>query len=452
LLLTAACPKKPEPPAPVTPWAPGTAYPSEREPTARGFLDRRGVIHAHTPYSHDACDGKPRTDAGTIDMDCYDDFRRGLCQSRNDFVFLSDHNGSFGSTEFPDAILYRADRGDALIEHGAGPTANWAACPDAAPALVMAGCESGSMPVGLEAHVAATEPERGAIYGSATPESIAKFKALHAVSLAQHTETWTPEQLVSLPLDGFEMYNVHANLFLSLGLAADLMFAVERGDQGLPHPDLLLLTLVSEDPVYLETWGTVLSRGAKRVTTMATDCHRNSLPQVTADGERIDGYRRMMSAFSNHLLVQPKQDGTWDDRDLKDALRAGRLYGVFDFLGHPQGFDFYALEAGEVREMGAQVSLAKGVELRVTRPAVQNLATDVEAPVVKVRLLKAKEGGWDEVAAGESDLAFTVTTPGAYRAEVRMVPKHLRAFVGKRMDLLKKDTVWVYSNAVYVEP
>ena len=30
--------------------------------------------------------------------------------------------------------------------------------------------------------------------------------------LVAHTEDWTVDQLVNLPLDGFEMYNIHANL------------------------------------------------------------------------------------------------------------------------------------------------------------------------------------------------------------------------------------------------
>ena len=28
---------------------------------ARGWRDARGIIHLHTPYSHDACDGMPAT-------------------------------------------------------------------------------------------------------------------------------------------------------------------------------------------------------------------------------------------------------------------------------------------------------------------------------------------------------------------------------------------------------
>ncbi len=267
-----------------------------------------------------------------------------------------------------------------------------------------------------------------------------------------HTEQWTADQLAALPLDGFEMYNVHANLFLKLGLAADLMFRVERGEEGLPHPDLLILPLVTEDPRYVDTWGTVLARGKRAATTMGTDCHRNSLPQLTADGERIDSYRRMMIAFSNHLLVRPRPDGRWDDAELKEALRAGRLYGAFEYLGYPVGFDFVALEGGAVREMGESVSLSAGARLAVKAAKVRDLAPDAESPQIRVRLLHAREGGWNEVAASDGDLSFEPTAPGAYRAEVRITPAHLKGHIGRRFDWIREEKPWIYSNPIYVVP
>jgi hypothetical protein len=446
-----ACAAKPPVDPPAATWKPGVVYQTARSASARGLLDRKGLIHAHSVYSHDACDGDPQPDGG-INQPCFEDFRRDLCRAKHDFVFLTDHSTHFSSGEFPDVLLYRADRGDQLVTHGAGPTANWAACPDAPPALVMAGAEtSPMMPVGLEAHVAG----RGDIYGADGPAALNTVKAAGAVALVAHTEGWTPDRLVSLPLDGFEMFNLHQNTFKNAGIVAELVLnKVDKGDfDGLPEPDAFFTAFVLDDDIYATTWGTVLARGVKRVTTMGTDCHRNTFPQLLQDGERVDSYRRMMIGFSNHLLVRPKADGSWDDRDLKDALRAGRLYGAFDFLGTPEGFDFTATSAGATHEMGDEVSLAAGVTLNVTRPHVKDLDPAVEAPVVRVRLLKAREGGWDEVAvADQGDLAFTVTEPGAYRAEVRLTPKHLRPFIGRRADFIKAERPWVYSNALYVTP
>ena len=75
----------------------------------------------------------------------------------------------------------------------------------------------------------------------------------------------------------------------------------------------------------------------------------------------------------------------------------------------------------------------------------------LEPPTLKVRILRAVDKGFDEVAAGAGALSFTQTQPGAYRAEVRMVPLHLREDLGSdAATLLAKDFIWIYANAIYV--
>jgi hypothetical protein len=203
---------------------------------------------------------------------------------------------------------------------------------------------------------------------------------------------------------------------------------------------------MSEDERYLSTWGSVLARGAKRVTTMGTDCHRNTFPQLAQDGERLDSYRRMMSWFSNHLIVRT---GEPDDVTLKDALRAGRLYGAFENLGYPAGFDFYAEEGDRVEEIGGEV--ATGAVLVVKMPAVQSIDPKLEQPILRARILRAIEGGFEEVAASsEGELRYLVERSGAYRAEIRMEPRHLSGWLGDYRVLARREVPWVYANPIYV--
>jgi hypothetical protein len=54
------------------------------------------------------------------------------------------------------------------------------------------------------------------------------------------------------------------------------------------------------------------------------------------------------------------------------------------------------------------------------------------------------------VAAGQTDLSYDATTPGVYRAEIRIVPEHLRPWLGLRADLFVVERIWVYSNPIYV--
>ncbi|MCA3014533.1 MAG: hypothetical protein INH41_19295 [Myxococcaceae bacterium] len=442
---------KSEPPPPR--WSPGTVY-RPGHTTSRGLLDARGLVHAHSIYSHDACDDRPKTADGAFDQTCLADFRRDACAARHDFIFLTDHGTHFTEGEFPDVLLYRPEAGDQLVLHDGQPTANRMACPDGSSVLLIAGTETGMMPVGLERHLA-PPATRSAWYGRTDDEAIAAARAAGAVVLFQHTEDWTVAQLAQRPIDGFEMYNLHASALMNIGVAAELIFGkVELGDfDGLPHPDAFFTAFSLEDERYLSRWGSVLAQGHRRVTTMGTDCHRNTFPQKLQDGERIDSYRRMMIMFSNHLLVKPGDDAAADDRELKAALKARRLFGTFDFLGTPEGFEFVALEGPATKEIGDEVSLRAGVAFEVKTPSVKDLDPNAPAPTITTRLLKARANGWDEVASTtEGTLRFVPTTPGAYRAEVRIVPRHLEPFIGKRRDFLRAARPWVLSNAIDVVP
>ncbi len=454
-LLMAGCRSKPSvDPQPPVIWTPDDVYRAPGADAPRGLLDLRGVIHSHSPYSHDACDNAPRdpeTDA--IDEVCFDDLRRGICQVRHDFLMLTDHAESFARTPYPDVLLYRADRGDTLVEREGHPVANWVTCGEGERTLVLAGTETGTMPVGLEEHVAPDEAERRRIYGSTDPADMEILKAHGGVVLANHTEGWEDSELIDKPFDGFEMYNIHANVFLNMDKALELLVTLKDHPERLPHPELILLVLISEDPVYLGRWSRVLASGVHRVTTMATDVHRNTFRDLLQDGERIDSFRRIMRMFSNHLLVRPMADGSWDDRSLKEALRAERLYGAFETLGFPVGFDYHAEAAGSTYEMGESVSLTAQPRLVVHQPKVEHLDPSVRAPEIETRIYRATPEGFEQVASShDATLSFDPSVPGAYRAEIRMKPWHLVGYLGDYDYLVEdQDFVWIYSNAIYVE-
>jgi hypothetical protein len=432
------------PPEATPVWRPGFLLPSDPAQARRGMLDLRGLIHAHSPFSHDACDGEPLID-GEPDPVCMADLRRALCQVQHDYVMFTDHDDSGSDTPFVDLLLHQPDRGDILVERGAGPVASWAGCPNSqGRTLVMAGMEASLMPVGLERHI-----ERR-FDRSPTAEAVEAFKAAGAVVLLQHTEDWSVDQIVDLGVDGFEMFNLHANTIQAANSVLEMVLRVAEGRPGLPHPDLLLVPWVSEDPRYLERWSQTLARGVRRVGTMGTDCHRNTFDAILSDGERVDSYRRMMLSFSNHLLVRPEADGSWDDRHLKEALRSGRLYGVFEMLGYAQGFDYYA-QADGIFEMGDEVALEDAPELWVQQPVVRQLDLLQEAPLLSTRIVRATSDTWVEVAQSSGDLRYRPTEPGAYRAEVRMRPRHLRtALADYDQRSTEGDLVWVYANPIYV--
>ncbi len=435
-------------------WAPGVVQPSLTIDAPAGFLDLRGPIHAHSVYSHDACDGQPVVD-GVYDEICAQDFRQGLCTSQQDFIMLTDHIDSFRSTAYPDVFVYREAQGDRLLEREGQPVASWLRCPDGRDVLVMAGLEGATMPVGLKAHV--PEAQRTQAYGEASADSIALLHAQDAVVLVSHTEGWSVEKLLTLPLDGFEMFNLHAAVLSNIPITLQMVFLAETKDAGLPHPALGLLPLMREDPRYLRTWGAVLATGVRRVTTMGIDAHRNTFPTLLGDGDRIDSYRRMMMGFSNHLLVIPEDDGSWDDEHLRAALSAGRLYGVFEVMGYAEGFDFRAEDASgkRIAEMGDEVALADAPMLKLIEPRMRSKPVDDVTPSIWMDLLRAVDDGdrgWELVASDTGTLEFSPVEAGAYRAVVWMIPNHLAADMGDFVADAQNPKVWVYTNPIYVRP
>ena len=215
-------------PAPPPVWTPGTAYATPATPVYRGFFDRRGLIHSHNIHSHDACDGNPTDpDSGLPNTQCFADFREDYCKSMHDFVFMTDHPATFDTTEYPDTMLYEAGSGDQLQMRNGAPVANRLTCPDGRTPLIIPGTEGDNlMAVGLEQHVG-DAGTRTAIYGTTTlpadfpgntavvTNTIQVEQANGAVVVVAHPEGLSQEQLATYPIDGFEMYNLHANALLT---------------------------------------------------------------------------------------------------------------------------------------------------------------------------------------------------------------------------------------------
>ena len=453
-LLCAACPRSDAssmPPDAGPMWQPGTTYFTERAPNARGFLDRKGLIHAHSAYSHDACDGAPVDENGERDLVCLQDFRDGLCAAKHDFVFLTDHSDSFANTPFENALLHQEEAGDRWIFRDDEPVASWASCAGGHQSLMMAGNEGALMPVGLERHIA-TQDGGNDLYGQNTSEARAAMRDAGAIILQAHTERFDANGIIDQELDGFEMYNLHANTMSNTGIALELLLRNREGDPNLPAPDLFVLSFLAPDPRYLDTWGQVAFRGHRHVTTMGTDCHRNTFKATLSDGERGDSYRRMMIWLSNHLLIRPNADGSWDDQNAREALRAGRLYGAFEVFGAPTGFDFHYQAEERAFEMGEETAWLPTGEFFARRPFLMKLPDDVSPPAVSMRLLQADAAGWHLVAASDAEeLRYVPNESGVFRLEVWIQPAHLEKWMGADdWNVVGREHVWVYSNPIFL--
>jgi hypothetical protein len=441
LVLVACSDDEPGPKGPFhDPW---TVMPSTELAEVRGFRVVRGIVHSHSPYSHDACDDDPFPD-GARNEACFQDVRRGMCATRQDFVFLTDHDDLFAYHEYPDVLLFAP--GDQLIERDGATVANRVDCGDGHSVVLAAGTESEMMPIGLEHHIGATPAERNVAYNAPAPDGIAPLQGAGALVFLQHTEGWPITNIVDWPIDGIEIYNLHANLEDNLGDVVIAALELVANPEKMPVPELALLTFFEENEADLERWAAAAA--VKRLAgALASDVHQNALSGESTDGERLDSFRRIMHWFSNYVLIPAGEP--IDDRVIKDAIAEGRLYGGFDHLGYPIGFEFYARAGDSVVEMGGATGSDESVELVLTAPTLFRRDPRTPAPEMHTRILKANAGAWQVVAEGEGDLT-TEVGPGAYRAEVGLVPYHLEEWLGENPETYFVEYPWVYANPIWV--
>lgn len=451
VLMSACDARQPANPAPAYRWAPGKAVPTSWLPTIRGANDLRGIVHLHSPLSHDACDGHER--AEFTDAHCLADLRHGICATEQDFVFLTDHPAFFEEHEYPETLLYQP--GDVLIMQDGKPVANWLVCPSGRRVLTQAGFESHSlMPLAMAEHVSQAVADRKALYDATDVTSVVRIGATTGAAIfIPHTESKDYAWYASLPIVGQEIYNLHANLdprirakHLGLDEAGYLpaLLKFTTLDPAGPHPDLSLLAFLTENAVSLAKWDRILQE--KRVVGIAgSDAHENVFVNKMRDGERGDSYRRILGFFSNHVLVPSPRD--WQAP--LEALRALRVYVAFEAFGTPLGFDFHAETIEGIVEMGGEVRLQAQPTLVVRVPSVFGLDPQRQRPRITARLYRVRSDGRELMAQAERELRIGVSQPGIYRVEVHIIPEHVRPDLGTLGDLVR-EVPWVYGNPIFV--
>lgn len=413
---------------------------------ARGLSTRRGLIHLHSPYSHDACDGNGLPD-GVVDEQCLAELRAGLCTTAMDFAYLTDHPAHAAEQDYEDLLLIRED--DTPIEQDGAVVAKRLHCSADHSVLWMPGIEDELMPVGLERHAADTVEERSTLYNASTAEALASVSAAGALVMVAHTEGRQRaqlEELVDAGLTGVEIFNLHAmfdpeirseDLGLdSLGWLKDI--APFTSEDGTAEPDLFVLAVLAEQLPSIEHWDALQQR-APVVGVAGTDAHQNVLPILLRDGERGDSYRRMMRWLSNHLLVSGDAPSDYDA-----ALAAGRAYVAFEILGTPSGLDFHLAQDDTIYEMGSRPDLVGGT-LSLTCPTLSTAspqgaaAPDIEATIYK-------DGSAWRSGCGE----FSVEEPGVYRVRIDITPWHLEDFLGAEPEPWLTPRPWIYTNTITV--
>ena len=418
----------------------------------RGLVPARGIVHLHSPYSHDACDGMPRDGGGVPNEPCLQSLRAALCADRIDFAALSDHDDTMADEEFTTLFSMRDDDEPALDGSGQ-QIASRIHCDGGHRVLVTVGGENELMPIMLDRHVDGTIAERHAIYNGTDAAADTAMRDAGALVWIAHTEQHPIDQLRTIAPDGIEIYNLHANLdpdirrdYLGLDSAGAIAAAVEFADtnEGGPEPDLALLGFLAPNQPAIARRNELLADGRNVTITAGSDAHENALPVMLADGERGDSYRRVLRWFGNIVLVADPSDPA----AIEAALREGRNFAVFEIMGTPEGFDVHAETGGGVVELGGTVP--QGATLVVHVPTVRELDPSLPAPAIRATVWRADPAGAVQVASGAGPvIEVEMTDPGAYWVEISIIPHHLGPYL---RDLgtgyAERELPWIYTGAI----
>jgi hypothetical protein len=453
----AACGSSPKP----LPTWDKTLPPATAMGTWRGYTPARGIVHLHSPYSHDACDNMPRDPLplGTPNEACLGDLRYALCADQIDFAALTDHDDTMADEEMP-TLLNLRDNDVPLTDAQGRMYASHMTCDDGHVVTWSVGGENTIMPVFLHEHVPGTIQNRHDTYNADTLDAANAFRTAGGLAWIAHTEQHDISELRTVLPDGIEVYNLHANIdpkirgpWLGLDPAGAIDGAVKFADTnpGHPEPDLALLSFLEVNQPAVDRWNQLLGDGRHVPVTAGSDAHENALPILLADNERGDSYRRVMRWFGNIALVQ---DPT-DPAQIQDALANGRLFAVFEMMGTPVGFDTHAqTAAGATVELGGTVHVGDGAMLVVDVPTVRNLDRTLPAPEIHATVIHVDATGPTVVATGDGpELTVPMAAAGAYRVEITMVPHHLGPYLGDLgTSYAEVELPWIYASPIYVDP
>ncbi len=365
--------------------------------------------------------------------------------------------------EMRDLLL--ASGSDQVVLKNGNPYANrMQGCSNSFTPEILVGFEDQLLALGMTGHLDPDPAKRAELYQQETLELRNKLASqAEAVVMIPHTESRSLETIRTLKPDGIEIYNFHANVDPKIrvnslhvspfkNIPGFLTYLVDP--YGELNPDFEFLNFMEMFPIYFETWNSLI-RGGLRVSGFGgSDSHENVFPQSTSDGERLDSHRRIMRIMSNHLLVT-----NVDADEAKQAIKTGQGWTVFEGLGSPVGMDFYAtfgsttVGVGQTGELGGA-----SATIHVKSPTLYSGSPQGgEAPIIKMVLKQVlTEGveGKDKVVASSEgkDIQFQTSTSGAYRAEVTIVPKHLRELLGTFSGQANKEFTWIITNHLYLDP
>lgn len=178
-------------------------------------------------------------------------------------------------------------------------------------------------------------------------------------------------------------------------------------------------------PQTLARWDALLANGQRVAAIGGPDAH-GTLYRKGPLERPVLPYDWLFRAVRLHILTDTpfQHDLNHDRQQVYDAIRDGRSFIAYDWIGDATGFRFVArTRDGRTAGVGKEIALDTAVELEVLSPL------DADLRIVHHGRVVARHRG--------RTLHHTVTQPGAYRVEAY-----------RRHRLLRRT--WVLTNPIYL--
>jgi hypothetical protein len=470
-------------------------------PKPNRFLEIKGVLHMHSPYSHDACDGNGLT-AGVPHASCLADLRAAPCKTGYDFIALTDHPSHMNEYEPTKNVLFDAAAGDKLVKDANGEViGNEMTCADGHKVLFTYGYEGNhTLPIAFEKH-----PTRFDEYTKDRPigevqSLVADLHDAGALVALAHSEgdDIDAPTIVQGGADAMEWYNPHGNFKTAIGgdtISGDILDLIPFfkqlddfmiGSSSGAHADLFYLLLLPKWPQKgFDKWREVQkSRHVPGI--FGSDIHQNvsvdpicngsaqilcatllggqsnALAQliaggqlVMADGRRFDAYERLMRWLHNRVFVKSLSPG-----DLREGIAHGRSFGLFSVFGEPTDFFVDGDAGGKPVDLGDEVSGPVKLYVQTPKaptPVPSGVTFDTptaETAEIRTVLFRTDANGTHEVMT-ESGLGKVMTPtlgqPGSYHLEVWIKPKHFAKLLGDQGASANTEYMWLITNPIRVK-
>ncbi|MFO1022624.1 MAG: hypothetical protein U0903_18290 [Planctomycetales bacterium] len=261
-------------------------------------------------------------------------------------------------------------------------------------------------------------------------------------------------------LTGSEIYNLHADfkeesrLVKSLASPAGLLPLILASRS---YPQELTAALQDYPADYLRRWDELCQK-SKLTGVAANDAHHNNgliatllengdlkledrlgKPLATINPNKVpivkpfilgkkvgepitlldlDPYERSFKHVNTHMLLTELSDPA-----VREALKAGRTFVAFEWIGDSTGFNFQVTQGEKVHELGSDIPFAEGMKFR----SVSNLP---------VRFRLVKDGKEADSAIGRA-YESAVKGPGVYRIELWV-------------NMPDGPQIWILSSPIYI--